>query len=429
MRDVLRKWFGPAVPRDDPNLNGVFDEAAIAGGCPICRVRDQRVEHHEFTILWEEVNDPGMREQLVGSWGFSRRHAWQMASAHFMGVGAPFGMAIIYRDLVRLLATALDGTHSRTDIMQRLTPERADPVVTSEKEAAKDYARLLAARAGNETFRAQYAGWDGACLPHANTALRDAPTGAAQWLRRNATTRLDSRLAASTDAESLDALVALLVGNRAPTTEGGWNYEAVALPATTDLAAVLPLPGCPLCNTGTVAAQTALARLTTDREDLCYAHAWLLADDVRAGQVPFPQAHTVLSGMAARWRHRMQRAAADTPTAPECPVCLAARTAEGANSQALLNQIGDERIQGAVTQAGGVCVPHLRRILMGDHPDMVTLLGVEKAVADSVLTELDAFIRKHDYRYADEAKGYEGTSWYRAIRLIAGNPPRRSPPG
>lgn len=427
MRDVLRKWFGPAAPRDDPNLNGVFDEAAIAGGCPICRVRDQRVEHHEFTILWEEVNDPGMRAHLVDSWGFAKQHAWEMASAHFMGVGAPFGMAIIYRDLVRLFATVLDECHSRTEVMHRLTPERSDPVITSEKEAANDYTQLLAARAGNEAFRTRYAGWDGACLPHTDAALRDAPAGSAQWLRRNALTRLDSRLAAATNADGLDALIALLVGNRPPTTEGGWNYGAVALPTAPTLAAVLPLPGCPFCNTDIVAAQVALAGLTTAEDDLCYAHAWFLADDVRAGGVPLPQAHTMLSGMADRWQCRLQRTATSTPAPPECPVCVAARKAEEANSRALLDQIGEEGVQEAVKQAGGVCVPHLRRLLTWDHTNVATLLGVEQAIAGGLLTELDTFIRKHDYRYADEAKGHEGTSWYRAIRLIAGNPPRRSP--
>lgn len=427
MRDFLRTWFGPAAPRDDPNLNGVFDEAAREGGCPICRVRDQRVEHHEFTILWEEVNDPGMRAQLVDSWGFAKQHAWEMASAHFMGVGAPFGMAIIYRDLVRLLTTALDERHSRTEVMHRLTPERSDPVVTSEREAANDYTQLLAARAGNEAFRLRYEQWDGACLPHTAAALRDAPAGSAQWLRRNAITRLGTRLAAATDADGLDALVALLLGNRPPTTEGGWNYGVVPLPLTTALTAVLPLPGCLLCNTDIVTAQVALAGLTIAGEDLCYAHAWLLADDVRAGGVPFPQAHIALSGMADHWQRRLQPNAVSVPDTPECPICIAGRKAEEANSRTLLERIGDERVQRAVKQAEGICVPHLRRLLMQDHAHIATLLGVEKACANRLLTELDAFIRKHDYRYADEAKGHEGTSWYRAIRLIAGNPPNRSP--
>jgi hypothetical protein len=34
--------------------------------------------------------------------------------------------------------------------------------------------------------------------------------------------------------------------------------------------------------------------------------------------------------------------------------------------------------------------------------------------------ELREFIRKHDYRFTGEGMGTEGTSWIRAIEMVAG---------
>ena len=44
----------------------------------------------------------------------------------------------------------------------------------------------------------------------------------------------------------------------------------------------------------------------------------------------------------------------------------------------------------------------------------------ERRSLDNLLDELDEFIRKQDYRFADEKIGAEGDSWMRAIRMIAG---------
>ena len=38
----------------------------------------------------------------------------------------------------------------------------------------------------------------------------------------------------------------------------------------------------------------------------------------------------------------------------------------------------------------------------------------------SLLAELSEFIRKHDYRFTGEGMGEEGTSWIRAIEMVAG---------
>lgn len=420
MRDAMRHWFAPAEERDDPNLSGVLEEAAADGGCPVCRTRNRRVERHEFTILWEEVNDPGLRETLMASWGFSRQHAWQMASSHFMGVGAPFGLAIIYRDLVRRLAAALAAPG---ELAHALKPTRADPVVGSEREAVKDFTHILARRGNNQAFRARYARWNGACLPHGSAALPQAAPASARWLGEDLLRRLDERVAAATDPDGIGRLAALLVGDPPPAPRGGWTTHAGTLPDTLDLSALLALAGCPLCNAEAATARFMLVGLMTDRGDLCGDHAWRLVALARDQAIPVAQAATVLGGMANRWRVRVFGTLENNGGASPCPVCVAVHEAARTTGQLLLDQGGEASVQGALHRADGVCVPHLRGLLATHHPQIPALLAAERAVVERLLGELNEFIRKHDYRFASEAKGYEGTSWYRAIRLIAGNPP------
>jgi hypothetical protein len=423
MRAFLQKWFAPAEARDDPNLGGVLEEAAAGGGCPVCGVRDRRVERHEFTILWEEVNDPGLRETLLASWGFTRTHAWQMASSRFMGVGAPFGLAIIYRDLVRRLARALT---SPPVLAQALKPTRADPVQGSEDEAVEDFTHVLAVRSRDAAFRARYVGWDGACLPHGFATIAQAAPAPARWLRLDMVHRLEERVAGATDADGLAWLAAFLVGDPLPAAEGGWAKPWSTFPETPDLLGLLALPGCPLCNAEVVAARSALEGAASDADDLCFDHTWLLVHLVRTRAIPLAQATTVLDGMAARWRDRLAATSANGRGLRTCPVCVAVHKAAGTIGRELLDRIEDEHVQEAVARSGGVCLPHLRRLLSVQYGNLPALVAIERAVAEALLGELDEFIRKHDYRFANEAKGDEGTSWYRAIRLLAGNPPIRN---
>ena len=48
------------------------------------------------------------------------------------------------------------------------------------------------------------------------------------------------------------------------------------------------------------------------------------------------------------------------------------------------------------------------------------LREVQRACLESLLAELSEFIRKHDYRFTGEGMGAEGTSWIRAVEMVAG---------
>ena len=50
------------------------------------------------------------------------------------------------------------------------------------------------------------------------------------------------------------------------------------------------------------------------------------------------------------------------------------------------------------------------------------LRAVQCACLQALDAELREFIRKHDDRFTGEGTGTEGTSWIRAIEMVAGKP-------
>jgi hypothetical protein len=83
------------IPQDDLIFLEVRDALAHTG-CPICRLACQASQRHLGGFLYEYVNDPGTRQELLASRGFCQHHAWALT---------PFrdalGVAIVYRHLLQ----------------------------------------------------------------------------------------------------------------------------------------------------------------------------------------------------------------------------------------------------------------------------------------------------------------------------------------
>jgi hypothetical protein len=72
-------------------------------GCPICTLTLAAVAHYLDAIIYESVNDPPTRMELVAAAGYCNEHSWQLRH-----MGAALGAAIMYRDVLRRAAEALD---------------------------------------------------------------------------------------------------------------------------------------------------------------------------------------------------------------------------------------------------------------------------------------------------------------------------------
>jgi len=105
-----------------------------------------------------------------------------------------------------------------------------------------------------------------------------------------------------------------------------------------------------------------------------------------------------------------------------CSLCTSARRSEHDDLRTILEFVGEAEFAEAFARSGGLCLPHLSAaIAIGrDHPNADTLLVTQEARWRDLLWELGEFARKFDYRYADEARGREGSSWQRVLELFVG---------
>ena len=217
-------------------------------------------------------------------------------------------------------------------------------------------------------------------------------------------------------------------------------------------------PGCPVCSIVERGAKKALDGLMYEqvndpvtRERLveshgfCNWHAWML-----------PRIPNSALGAAMIYRHLLDNALeqlrstlqspatgapnsalherffgtrSDPPTfltwrrkkAP-CYLCRMSRQSERDTLNTVLDFIGEPDFADAFHRSAGLCLPHLTRGLeLGTGgPDVAPLLSAHRERWEDLRWELDEFVRKFDYRYADEPRGREGNSWSRGLELFVG---------
>lgn len=230
-----------------------------------------------------------------------------------------------------------------------------------------------------------------------------------------------------------------------------------------DLLDACAQPGCPVCRleanvidhylTGilyeNVNDHGVRAALSQSR-GYCHEHAWLLTK-VNSGvalgiALLYRQVAREIAGELEKARYASPksfflRPAQDTlngdkPAAAteaivrrlqpqaQCPACVLRDRMIDFALRAMLDALakGDERLETALRDSAGLCLPHLVRAfeLSQDEAafDAVRLLAQEKL--DGLLHELDEFIRKNDYRFLAEGFGEEGTSWRRVVAWTVG---------
>lgn len=170
---------------------------------------------------------------------------------------------------------------------------------------------------------------------------------------------------------------------------------------------------------------------------LCHHHAWLLADTELQENRDGLGTATLYDWLLDITRKVLRQtrenrsmkaakrlAAALHPKEP-CPACTSRRQYEEivlwGLQQFLAPVSGNETVSNLYGKSGGLCMPHLRTILlMTPIPEVVQiLLEVEERSISSLLAELELFQRKH--RVGEQAPlGEERDAWSRALDLLAG---------
>ena len=149
-----------------------------------------------------------------------------------------------------------------------------------------------------------------------------------------------------------------------------------------------------------------LTHLNEDRKPARAPRGWTSL----LGQIP-EQARTMIANMLSALTPRKH-----------CPVCEHRDKTTRNILSTLVKELQMPEMSSALQASEGLCLPHLRLALeyVRDASVCETLLTTQREKLESLLTELDEFIRKNDYQFAGEGFGKEGDAWLRAVGMVVG---------
>lgn len=177
-------------------------EAMKKPGCPICRVGRQGAQRALESFLWENVNEPDVRQGILDSYGFCPPHTRVMVAQELSTSSLPLGTNIIYEHLGRVVAGELKSLRPGSgaamtnqiggglrSFLQKLGlskgagplhPRGDCPACTAGSNAALNSLHVLCEElqkpprdgsSGVEDVRAVYLASDQLCLPHIRAAI------------------------------------------------------------------------------------------------------------------------------------------------------------------------------------------------------------------------------------------------------------------
>jgi hypothetical protein len=165
-------------------------DALLEPGCAVCRLKATAMARYLDSLLWENVNDPGIRRKIRQAQGFCQVHAWELVHR-----GASLAAALLMRDVLQnalkivkegcprtLLDKPLRQTarelfyrqrHTLSDeLVARLAPKARCPVCAQGEEMERIYLDTLVSQLlGKDGLLSAYETSDGLCLPHFLQAL------------------------------------------------------------------------------------------------------------------------------------------------------------------------------------------------------------------------------------------------------------------
>jgi len=166
-------------------------DALTLPGCPLCRLRAGFTEQYLDRLIYENVNDPGLRRKIRQARGFCKEHAWGLARR-----GAALGVSIIMHDVLKEVLRAMDEGRfqalptlsltrvqealdskeprsATTKFVSKLNPQATCPVCVRAREMEEAYySAFLDNLLGEEGLLALYSASDGLCLPHFRQVLK-----------------------------------------------------------------------------------------------------------------------------------------------------------------------------------------------------------------------------------------------------------------
>ncbi len=127
-----------------------------------------------------------------------------------------------------------------------------------------------------------------------------------------------------------------------------------------------------------------------------------------------------------RFHRTVETPAKVNPRFDQCPFCRTRSNVEQRIVSTLVQQLRSEEMRLLLSQSTGLCLVHLEQARHQAEIEEPTvsryILACQLTCTRQVLEELRELVRKHDYRFINEPRGNEMTSWRRGAQLCAGNP-------
>jgi hypothetical protein len=166
-------------------------DALALPGCVVCRLKAKATDHYLESLLWENVNDPGVRHSIRQARGFCNQHAWELVRYD----SASLGVAIIMQDVLQSVLEAMEDARfqalpvlslrrtqealdpkqpaaATAELVAHLAPQARCPACVEAETMEDIYLNTLVENLlGEDGLLAAYQASDGLCLPHFRQAL------------------------------------------------------------------------------------------------------------------------------------------------------------------------------------------------------------------------------------------------------------------
>lgn len=156
-------------------------------GCPLCRSQLIAEERYLWSLLHENVNDPGTRAILLEGLGFCPRHTWLLGRVEERMFHDRVGTSILLRAFLREWRRRLREFPPATRRHRPPAPRPGERcracLATFEFQALELETLVGRIDAGDERLRDEYNASDGLCLGHVAVLIEEVPASPARsWI-------------------------------------------------------------------------------------------------------------------------------------------------------------------------------------------------------------------------------------------------------
>ncbi len=152
------------------NLVSALGEAR---DCALCELESNYMHHYFETLLYENVNDPVLRDKLAKSGGFCHRHAHLLLSFN-----DALGMAILYRDQISILCRYLKKIKniSPKSLHEKIQNQSSGncPACTSEEQNRNNKIETFLEWIDDDELKRQFESGVGFCKEHLFAVIKQA---------------------------------------------------------------------------------------------------------------------------------------------------------------------------------------------------------------------------------------------------------------